>query len=85
MKVQNKGGKGNPNHDDATGQFTEENGGSAKQEESLDQDVGAFELDFDVNNIDDFLESIDFLSRREKDEQADLFISNLGDLSQYNA
>lgn len=85
MKVQNKGGKGNPNHDDATGQFTEENGGSAKQEESLDQDVGAFELDFDVNNIDDFLESIDFLSRREKDEQADLFMSNLGDLSQYNA
>lgn len=97
MKVQNKGNKGNPNHDDNTGKFTSENGTSSSNKDlntsdivsfinaidtssdssKSEEDVGVFILDFDVNSIDSFLDSIDEMDLEERKVKAQEFIESI--------
>lgn len=72
MKVQNKGGKGNPNHSDVTGEFVSADEVSTNSEEkSIDSnDFGIFQLDFDLDSIDSFLNSINILEKEEREQLA---------------
>ena len=54
MKVKNKGDIGNPNHDEE-GKFTT----ADNVAESNDDDVGVFALEFNLDDINSFLDSID--------------------------
>ncbi len=92
-KVDNKGDKGNPYHDEE-GKFTSaddaSNGGNekleikfeagsekpTKKDDNLDTEMGVISLAFDVDNIDDFLDSMEGgLTKGEKKEKAREIVS----------
>ena len=71
MKVQNKGGKGNPYHDDASGEFASSDVGTRNEEEVKSIESGSFHEDFmDFANSfhEDFMDFVNTFEEKPLDD-----------------